>query len=257
MRVVDVQHRIVGRAELDALMMRRQEARAPDRRVLRHALRDARVHDDEVRQVAVVGAERVADPGAGRRPARELKARVQELRRRVVIDVLGVHALDEAELVGDRARVRQEVADPGAALAALLERAQRTDDRERGLAARHRRQALRLAHRGRQVLAVHALERRLVVERVDVRDRAEHVQADHAFGARRRSGPRPGCRRSSSRSAICACAPLPNSSSSDSAPRPPAEFSKNVAARAVDRAAMLGFSSWRVLSAPCRRRVSS
>ena len=85
---------------------------------------DAGVHHDEVRQVAVVGAERVADPRAGRRPARELEARVQELRRRVVIDVLGVHALYEAELVGDRAGVRQEVADPRAALAALLERPQ-------------------------------------------------------------------------------------------------------------------------------------
>ena len=45
----------------------------------------------------------------------------EERDRRRVIHRVGVHRLDEAEVVGDRRRVRQEVADPRAALAVLLE----------------------------------------------------------------------------------------------------------------------------------------
>ena len=46
---------------------------------------------------------------------------LKERDRRVVVDRLGVHRLDEAEIVGDRRRVRQQLADPGAALAVLRE----------------------------------------------------------------------------------------------------------------------------------------
>ena len=34
-----------------------------------------------------------------------------------MVDRLGVHRMDEAEVVGDLCRVRQQLADPGAALA--------------------------------------------------------------------------------------------------------------------------------------------
>ena len=45
--------------------------------------------------------EPVAEPGADARPAGELRAGLEEGDRRVVVDRLGVHRADEAEVVGD------------------------------------------------------------------------------------------------------------------------------------------------------------
>ena len=91
---------------LHALVLRRQEAAAPQPVVERlvgrvaGALRD---QHDERGQVLVLAAEAVAEPGADARPAGELGAGLEEGDRRVVVDRLGVHRLDEAELVGDLA----------------------------------------------------------------------------------------------------------------------------------------------------------
>ena len=117
-RIVEVQHRVGARPQADALMRRRQEAAAPqpreDRlpRVLARALRD---HRDERRQVLVLAPQAVADPRPHAGVAGLLVAGVHEGDRRVVVDRLGVHRLDDADLVGDRLHVRQQVADPRAA----------------------------------------------------------------------------------------------------------------------------------------------
>ncbi len=110
---------------------------------------------------------------------------MKKLGRGVVIDVLRVQRFHEAKLVGNAADMRQKVADPCPALASLTKRTQRTDDRKRGLAVRHRRDPLGVAHRWRYLLTRHLDERRLVIERIDVRHRAEHVQTDYALRTRR------------------------------------------------------------------------
>ena len=85
------------------------------------------------------------------------------------------------------ADVRQQLADPGAALAVLGELEHRRDARERLLPRRHAGDPLAHADRGGQLLAVVLRELRLVVEQVDVRRPARHEQVDHALGLRARS----------------------------------------------------------------------
>ena len=95
-----VQHRIAARAELHALVSRRQKSAAPQPVVERLVVRIAaalRDHDDERRQVVVLAAQSVGQPGADRRPAGKLEARLEERDGGIVIDRLGVHRLDEAK----------------------------------------------------------------------------------------------------------------------------------------------------------------
>ncbi len=112
--VGEVEHRVADRAELDPLVRGRQEAAAPEPVVERlvvgvaGALRD---HDHEGRQVLVLAPQAVRRPGADAGPARELGAGLEEGDGRVVVDRLGVHRLDEAELVGHPRGVRQQLAD--------------------------------------------------------------------------------------------------------------------------------------------------
>ena len=60
------------------------------------------------RQVLVLGAQRVADPRSQRRPAREDLAGLHHVDAFRVVVVLGVHRPDQAQLVGDRAQVRND-----------------------------------------------------------------------------------------------------------------------------------------------------
>ena len=81
-------HRFVARTELDALVVRRQEAGRPGGLGGAHAGRlELALHHDEGRQVGVVGAEGVVDPGAARGPSSQLEAGVQQDVGRVVIDL--------------------------------------------------------------------------------------------------------------------------------------------------------------------------
>ena len=121
--VREVQHRVAAAAEFYALELRRQEAAAPVEVVKNLPARGflvARGHDDERRQVLGVAAQAVGQPGAHARAAGLLGAGEKEGNRRGVVDGLGVQRFDEAAFVGDRRDVRQEIADPGPALAVLL-----------------------------------------------------------------------------------------------------------------------------------------
>ena len=99
-----------------------------------------------------------------------------------MIDGLGDHRSDDAQVVDDPGRVRQEIGDPRAAGAVLLEPELRTGERQRRLVAGHARQALALPHRVRQLFAVALVEHRLVVERLHLRRAAGHEQVDDALG---------------------------------------------------------------------------
>ncbi len=78
--------------------------------------------------------------------------------------------------------MRQQVANPGAVLAAAAAGPHRGDDRVLGLAAGHAGESLVAFHRGRDFLAVVFVERRFVVEEVDVREAFALEEAEDAFG---------------------------------------------------------------------------
>ena len=88
------------------------------------------------------------------------------------------------EIVGHFRDVGQQLGDPSACLAMLLEFEDRRRDREAALSRGHGRQALTLANGLGQVLVVPVLHLRLVVEEVHLRRGADHVQIDRALDLR-------------------------------------------------------------------------
>ena len=154
-------------------------------------------HHHEPRQVLVDRAEPVVHPAAERgRPAEQLAA-VHHQHGAAVDGALGVHALDERDVVDAGGQVGEQVADPRAALAVLPEVPLGTDDAALVAVAAA---ALGLHLDG---LAVEPVELGLVVEGVDMARAAVHEQEDDALGlarqqgrlARQRVGPRAGQRR--------------------------------------------------------------
>ena len=107
-----------------------------------------------------------------------------------MVDGLRVHRADDRDVIRDLACVGQEIADPLAALAALLEMGEALADREAFLAGGHSGEALALADGIRQILPVDFYEMRLVVEKVDVRGAAGLEKVDHAFRLGREVGGR-------------------------------------------------------------------
>jgi hypothetical protein len=103
--------------------------------------------------------------------------------RRVVVDLLGLHRAHDADVVGDRADLREERRD-------LLARA--AEPRERMLGAEALEllvlelgDGLALGERLGHGLAVHLRELRLVVEQLEVRGAACLVDVDDALRLRR------------------------------------------------------------------------
>ena len=92
--------------------------------------------------------------------------------------------LHEAQLVDDLRGVRQQLADPRAALAVLRELELRAGQRKRPLERGHAGQALAHPHRLGQLLAVHRAEQRLVVEQLELRRAAALEQVDDPLGPR-------------------------------------------------------------------------
>ena len=89
-RRLQVQHRSPRVAEVDSLITRRQKAAGPIARAIRRQAVVVAEHDIR-RQVLVLAAQRVADPGSDRRPAGDDAAGVNLPQRLLVIVVLGVH----------------------------------------------------------------------------------------------------------------------------------------------------------------------
>ena len=171
---VEVEDRRALGAEDRALVLGRHVAARP---VLGAADRPAaRVeHDDEAGQVLVHAAQAVVDPRAEARAAGEDLARVHLQHRRAVDRRVGGHRVQEGDVIDARGQVREQVADPLAALAVLLELPLRPDDPALVL--------LAAAAEGLHLhgLAVQAVQLRLVVERIDVAGPAVHEQEDHAL----------------------------------------------------------------------------
>src|SRR5207237_2656373 len=133
------------------------------------ALRD---HNDKGRQVLILAAQAVTEPGAEAGAAWLLMARLNVGDGRVVVDRLGVHRLDDGDVVHDRAHVRQQLADPSATVTTRNKVKRGGHARKRLLKRRHAGHALAHAHGAGQFGAVVLAELRLVVEQVDVRGAA-------------------------------------------------------------------------------------
>src|SRR4051812_25618603 len=102
-------------------------------------------------------------------------------RRGIVVDRFGVKRLDHTDIVDDFGRVRQQLADPSAALAMLSKLEHRRHAWERTLPAGHAGNALTHADRSRKFLAMMCGQRWLVVEQVDVRGSTRHEQIDDSL----------------------------------------------------------------------------
>ena len=111
--------------------------------------------------------------------------RQQERHCRSVVDVLGEHRLDEAEVVGYRTDVRKPFADRRATLAATAELRLRRHD-QLLLLSSHQCQPLSLSDGLGQFLAGPLFETGLFIVQLDLRRTAGLREEDHAFGLRRK-----------------------------------------------------------------------
>jgi hypothetical protein len=98
-----------------------------------------------------------------------------------VVEGVGDHRFDDAQLVGHARRVRQQLRKLGAALAVSGELELRPE--QSGIRVDERRPVALQQPRGRQ-RAVQLGERRLVVEQLEVARRAGHEQEDHVLRPR-------------------------------------------------------------------------
>ena len=99
-----------------------------------------------------------------------------------MIDLLGKHRADNADLVGDTADVRKQLGYLLAGLAELLEAVLRAEADER--LALQLGDLLSFGEGLRHLLLVHVCELRLVVERLEVRRSAGHEEVNDTLGLR-------------------------------------------------------------------------
>ncbi len=182
-RILGVQHRVSGRAKLRALEPARQQAAGPLAAGdgLRLPAPFGSKHD-EAGQVVRLGAQTVQHPRPHAGPARDECARVHEQVGRIMVDLLGVHRPDDAEVVGHSAEVREDRGDFLAAPAPPLERMLRPEAAER--LALQLSDRLALGERRGHSLTVQLLQLRLVVEGFVMRRAARHVQLDNPLRPR-------------------------------------------------------------------------
>ncbi len=90
-----------------------------------------------------------------------------------MVDGLGVHGLDEADVVGDARNMRQNITvDPGSGVAVLLHFEGSADQGQAGLVSGHRGEALPHTDRSWELLARVRLQLRLPVVKVNLRGSA-------------------------------------------------------------------------------------
>ncbi len=181
-RAVQIMDRIAFGTKGHALKLSGQKTAVPHAR--RDGLRAAAFRGsqhDKSRKILALAAEAIHDPRTHRRPAGNRCAGIHEGVRRIVIDGVGDHRADNAEIVGHRADVRKQLADFLA----------RPTAPGKGKLRRKTSQLLilqlsnllafreRLGHR----LPVQFGKLRFVIERLQVRRPASHIKEDDPFGA--------------------------------------------------------------------------
>ncbi len=161
-----------------ALITGGEECGAPEGSALG---RLAGAEDDEAGEVAAFAAEAVGEPGAETRAREGLFARVHLETCAVVIDIVGDHGADDAEVVGVAGEVGKQIADFEAGLAVAGEFEWRGEE-VAGAG------ALELGHGEWEGLAGVRFEGGLGVEEVDVGGAAGHEEEDEILGARGEHG---------------------------------------------------------------------
>ena len=101
----------------------------------------------------------------------------------VVVDLLGNHGADDADLVGDRSCVGEKVGNLDARLAVFLKAGEGAAGDELGTL--ELGELLAFGERFRERLAVELVQFRLGIEGFQVRGAAGHAEVDHAFRLRR------------------------------------------------------------------------
>ena len=200
-RTADIVDRVARRAELNALVAARQEAGSPltRRNRLRVAAADTRQHN-EAGQVVGLAAQAVVDPRTHARPAVDRRAGIHERVSRVVINLLGQHRPDDADVVGHLRVPRQKVADQLPALAILFKLRQvALNFKDRVLKLSDR---LALRERCGHRLPVHFVEFWFVIERLQMRRSSGHTEEDDAFGFRLKVR-QPGLTRNAGHLRVC------------------------------------------------------
>ena len=163
-----------------ALVHRREEGGAPVARSVDHRALVV-LHDHEVGQIAVLGADAVADPGAERRLAGDDRPRVHLADAGGVVESVGLAGADDRQVLGAFRDVRNPVGEPLAGLG--VPSPLPLGGQQRGSGFSHRGDDL--AEAVGQLLAGELLQERLGVEQVHLRRTALHEEEDHALGAGR------------------------------------------------------------------------
>src|SRR5262249_34844448 len=115
----DIGHRRIARLEDGALVGGGQEAAVE---VVQAARRnESAVEDEEAGQVLALAAPAVAEPRAHARPTLNAAAGVQEVVGAGVLGELRHHRADDGQIIGAAGDVREQLADPQAALAVPAE----------------------------------------------------------------------------------------------------------------------------------------
>ena len=178
--VLRVQHGVARRAALNALIHAGQKAAAPHA-FARIGRLVARHEHDKRRQVARFAAESVADPRAETRGAKTRLAGVKLKLRGRVVELIGGHRVDDADLVLDGAEMRKKIAGPESRAAGLAKLVLRR--KQRGMALDEGELlALQIVVRTRN--AVVFREFRFVVEQFKLAGRAGEVDVDDMLGPR-------------------------------------------------------------------------
>ena len=99
-----------------------------------------------------------------------------------MVDRLGVHRADQADVVRNGTNAWQELAQPAAGLAVLAEGFQRREDGVGLLRRRHGRETRRGPHRFGQFLQSHRRETGFVVEEIHLRGPAALPEQDDTLG---------------------------------------------------------------------------
>src|ERR1700681_881021 len=164
------------RAALHSLVNAREEAGTPQ---LFAAVRrfTSRKQYDESRQILILCAKPVEYPGTDGRVSKSRVAGVYQQLRGRVIELVGMHRLDEAQIVNVLFQVRQAVGNPVAALSDLVERGLRPQ--KLGNAADECETLARQKRRG-TILAIEPFQVRLVLEKFQLAGRSGHVQINNS-----------------------------------------------------------------------------
>lgn len=171
--------------ELHAGVFGGEEAGAPESVVEWLAIRTAGAagdHGDEVGKVFVFGSEAVGKPGSHGGAAGDLRTGLKEGDGGVVVNGLGIHRADEADVIGNPGDVGEEFGDFGAGLAVFFEFVFGAGDGKGLLPGGHAGFPLVEIDEFAEFFAVVFLELGFVVEEILGGRGAALEEVDHALG---------------------------------------------------------------------------